>query len=113
MVPFVVCALHQEAFAGSSAVASNDPLPDHSSSTVVLPFAELRLVDLHDVPPSSDLPGCSVPQCAREPNFLQKVSIFLEQAYFHFKTTLSNLKLHEKSFKRVFKTIRRIFDIIY
>ena len=52
-------------------------------------------------------------QCAREPNFLQKVSIFLEQAYFHFKTTLSNLKLHEKSFKRVFKTIRRIFDIIY
>ena len=52
-------------------------------------------------------------QCAREPNFLQKVSIFLGQAYFHFKTTLSNLKLHEKSFKRVFKTIRRIFDIIY
>ena len=67
MVPFVVCALHQEAFAGSSAVASNDPLPDHSSSTVVLPFAELRLVDLHDVPPSSDLPGCSVLQKVLHP----------------------------------------------
>ena len=55
----------------------------------------------------------SITQCAREPNFLQKVSIFLQQAYFQFKTTLSNLKLHDKSFKGVFKMIRKIFDLIY
>ena len=30
VVPFVVCTLHQEAFPGSPAVASQDPLSDHS-----------------------------------------------------------------------------------
>ena len=40
-------------------------------------------------------------QCARKSNFLQKGNIFLQQAYFHLKTTLSNLKLHEKSLNHI------------
>ena len=62
VIPSVICALHQEAFSCSPAVSSHNPLPDYSSSNVILPLPELGLVDLHDVPPSSNLPRCSVLQ---------------------------------------------------
>ena len=60
MIPFVPRALDEEAVTSSSTVSTENPLADDSSASVILPLAELRLINLNDVARSTNLRFSSV-----------------------------------------------------
>ena len=60
MIPFVPRALDEEAVTSSLTVSTENPFADDSSTSVILPLAELRLINLNDVARSTNLRSSSV-----------------------------------------------------
>ena len=60
MIPFVPRALDEEAVTSSLTVSTENPLAEDSPTSVKLPLAELRLINLNDVAQSTNLRSSSV-----------------------------------------------------